>query len=173
MRVSVEPDKDALVKFLNVNVKANGCSGVQVWGVADSKNAKITGGSYGTHTAPSGRGEIPGYSITALEQKLPALPGGKAAAFTALVIDCEGCAFRFIEEHEAFMRSTTLTHVFLEADGPNGSPVGVWEQYTSDFIPRMCEYGFDVAASIAAAPVPALADPCEFASHSCSPSTPT
>ena len=151
MRVSVEPDQRAFNKFLTVNVRQNGCAGKQARGVVDNMRASFKGGTgfYGRVAAPDASGGIPAWSIPALQKKLPRGPGGELAKFSVLVLDCEGCAFRFIQVHEPFMRSPALRQVYLEADWSDADPLKSrsWEaRYKGDFVARMCDFGFDLLA---------------------------
>ena len=75
MRVTVEPDKLAFEKYLQPNVRRNGCAGTQVRGVvermAHAGTLPSVGGSYGTLVGPSDTGEIPALHVAQLERLLP------------------------------------------------------------------------------------------------------
>lgn len=139
LRVSIEPDAAAFLD-LNRNTEANKCKGVQVNGVVSSMNASLPhGGYYGINAAPTQGGDIKGFQPGEL-QALLSKKAGKDVSFSDLFIDCEGCGFKFIEEHTSLLSSNTLQRVFLEAD------INPWEDYESKFVPKMCEYGFDIEA---------------------------
>lgn len=153
LRVTVEPDAHALAHYLKPNIAANKCAGREVWGVVDRHNGSLPqGGSYGTYAHPSKRGEIPALSVSRLERMLPRQPAARAAVslaesverprFSVLILDCEGCAFRFISEQRRFLRSRSLHQVYLEADGRAAG--AAWLEYETVLIPAMCELGFDI-----------------------------
>ena len=112
LRVSVEPDLFAFETFLQPNVRTNRCAGVQIHGVVSSSRAAFSHGSgYGGAATAAANGTVPGHSINWLESQLQ-----HRTAFTALFLDCEGCALAFLNEHASFVRRPTLQHIFLELD---------------------------------------------------------
>lgn len=136
LRLSMEPDKDAF-GHLNANVALNRCAGMQVNGVVSHSNASLSGSFYATSAGVDAHGGIRGYLPVDLEQML-AKRVGHPVQFDVLFLDCEGCAFGFIKEHEEFLRRSTLQRVYLEAD------IDAWSSYRAKFLPLMCSYGFDV-----------------------------
>ena len=135
LRVSVEPDRRAFDKFLQVNARANRCAGVNVHGVVSASRAAFTSGAgYGGAATSAVHGAIPGYNITALQSRLAA-----RRPFTALFLDCEGCTLAFLNEHAAFLRHPSLERVFIELDQNQAELAKV--------LRRLCAYGFELRAS--------------------------
>lgn len=140
LRLSVEPDGDAFLD-LNANVERNRCPGMQVNGVVSHTAAFLQrGDGYNNMVSSSAQGDVRGYTPAELEEQLAERLGepDKALRFDTLLLDCEGCAFNFVEEHKDFMKDKALQRVFLEAD------ISSREDYEAAFLPKMCAYGFDV-----------------------------
>ena len=134
-RVSVEPDEDAFHRFLQVNVRANRCAGVQVNGVVSNSRAAFSSGAgYGGAAMAAPGGTIPGYNISSLQSLLPT-----SRRFTALFLDCEGCALAFLTEQADLLRGPHLEHIFLELDQRQGDLRKV--------LRRLCAHGFELLAS--------------------------
>jgi hypothetical protein len=102
------------------------------------------GGSYGTRAMPTARGTIPPFTVDQLEQLLPAhsTAPGTRVRFSVLILDCEGCAFDFVREQAAFLRSESLTQIYLEMDGRAAG--AEWSAYEAELVPALCAFGFDV-----------------------------
>ena len=166
LRLSVEADWHAYTHFLQPNVDANSCAGMQVFGLVGRRRGSSPGSrilpwsSRGSHTATNshygarfaadGAGDanasIPNFRIAELEQKLAANVGRTSLEFTVLFIDCEGCGFQLLHDEAEFFRRDSLRQVYLEAD-IGGSMEPIWKNYTQEFMPRMCHFGFDVIAA--------------------------
>lgn len=144
LRVSIEPDADAF-DTLNANADRNNCKGLQVNGVVSQMNATMDASGYGVMAKPDINGAVKGFSPESL-QGLLSVHSKRSVKFTALVMDCEGCGFEFLQEHTSFLESNDLKTVFVEADPKirGGNVEKNWLSYLEEFVPLMCTYGFDL-----------------------------
>lgn len=132
MLVSVDPDPTAF-SFLQGNVERNGCQGIVVNGVvsADTPQYISAGSTYGSNVGGVGyegnlkelaaagrvtRVELKNYRVHELAHMLAEKSGRTdPVVFDTLVIDCERCMDKFMEDEKELMDSPALRTILYVA----------------------------------------------------------
>ena len=66
---------------------------------------------FGAHHGKWWCAPIPTFSVASLAEQL-SNKAGRAVQFTTLIVDCEGCWPRFMQENQAFLTDPTLEYIF-------------------------------------------------------------
>jgi len=106
--VCVEPD-EKVWGALEKNKKRNGGEFTIVKGFVSKKQMELSNDSYGSSSKETEHSTIPSYPFEEIQEK--------AAPFTVLIADCEGCLGPFMEEHPFLY--TTLRMIQFERDQPH------------------------------------------------------
>ena len=156
--VSVEPDPKTHVS-LKLNMDHNGCKGIAVNGAVSQQrlfqywrvggtatgygNTRVlptncTGADpylYGARQGQWWCEPIERFTVDQLALMLSDRVG-RSVHFSALVIDCEGCLRRFMEDERTFLDDPQLQWIFYETDERNAS-----------LVRDMCNLGFSVLSN--------------------------
>ena len=149
LRVLIEPDVNTFAS-LSANLAANNCSGLAVNGAVselpmfqfwrEGSNATGYGNSrvltkncsempqspyvFGHRYGRWWCAPIPTYSVASLAERLSDSMG-RSVRFTALVVDCEGCWLRFMQENRAFLEDPALEYILYETDEKSASLINM------------------------------------------------